>query len=119
MRCSAAEYERKIDLFIEHCRNSGDPPTSFVMRQVMGITKKQFDELRQKGESYERAAEKLDEFRTYFWIKKGLDDPRWATFSTFNLKQADNGGFSDKPEGQSGEVVIRVDMSGVGPEAFS
>lgn len=84
----------------------------------MHLSESELESLRAKGERYAKAAERLDDYRTYFWLKRALDDPKWATFATFNLKQSSNGGYCDKPAADSGEIKIRLELSGVGGEAF-
>lgn len=118
MSCSAKELEERVERLIELCEGSGEPPSAFTVRKVVGVSESELNELAAKGGRFQRACERLREYRTYFWLKKALDDPKYATFAAFNLKQSVNGGFSDKPSDGGGEVRVRVELSGVGGEAF-
>lgn len=111
-------FEDGIERLIAYCDENREPPSAHIVRKVMKLSESELEALRGKGVRYAKAAEKLDDYRTYFWLKKALDDPKWATFATFNLKQSANGGYCDKPSGEKGEVTIRLELSGVGKEAF-
>lgn len=119
MKYTAKWLGGKIDELIEYCDENGEPPVSHVVRKIIGVSEDEITRWRsgEDGEAFAGAVRRLDDYRTYFWLKKGLDDPRWASFSTFNLKQSINGGFSDKPA-DGGEVTVRLRLEGVGADAF-
>ncbi len=105
---------------------------SYNLRRVCGISEEDLDRIRALAKSSdgtlsedERArrerlmdcVRQLDEFRTAFWLKQGLDNPRLASFAVFNLRQARNGGFTDRPlKSDPCEILVRLD--GVGEDAF-
>jgi hypothetical protein len=120
LRFTPKTLGKLIDELISYCDENGEPPVAHVVRKIVGVTEEQLDIWRRgdSGAGFSEAVKRLDDYRTYFWLKKGLDDPRWASFSTFNLKQTMNGGFSDKREGDNGDVTITLKMEGVGSDAF-
>ncbi len=107
---TVSDAVRKI---IAHCDETGDPPTPYLLRTVAGITE---DDLRENSAD-ERL---LKEFRSNYWIKQAVDNPRLATFAQFMLRQPLNGGYADKTSsagaGQPFDVVMKLD--GVGEDAF-
>jgi len=115
MRHTVEELRNSISLVIDCCLESGEPPASHVLRRVAGISEEELNEAREEP-GYAEEVRRLDEFRTYFWLRKGLDDPRLATFASFNLKQPMNGGFNDK--GGNTGVRVKIVMEGVGDNAF-
>lgn len=112
---SGAELERLIDGLIRYCDEENEPPVAFILRKKLGLGEEELDALRagKRGKSLREAVKRLDEYRTYFWIKKGLGDPKWATFSSFNIKELRGEG----DEGR-GSVTLRVILDGVGGDAF-
>ena len=112
---SGAELEKLIDGLIRYCDEENEPPVAFIVRKKLGLGEEELDILRsgEKGKPLREAVLRLDEYRTYFWIKKGLGDPKWATFSTFNIKEL-------RGEGEDGHktTTLRVVLDGVGSDAF-
>ena len=112
-RISGAEMERRVDELIRYCDDSGEPPTSFVMRKILGMPESELEALREGrlGKKVREEVLRLDDYRTYFWTRKGISDSKLATFSTFNLKLL-MGGEEDK------DIRVNVRMEGVGDDAF-
>lgn len=112
---SGAELEKRIDGLIDYCDSENEPPVAFIVRKKLGLTERELDKLRngERGKTLQEAVMRLDEYRTYFWIKKGLGDPKWATFSTFNIKEL-------RGESEDGrhDVTLKVILDGVGGDAF-
>lgn len=109
--------ERRVDRLIAYCDENGEPPTSFVMRKILGMPESDLDALRdgKLGKGVREAVLRLDDYRTYFWTRKGITDSKLATFSTFNLKLL----MGADEKGETGrEVRVNVRMEGVGDDAF-
>ncbi len=120
---SAETFEERVQHFIDYCNELDEPPAAFNLRAV-GLSSdaveqaRAFENLsdseRNKLSKRERdkrqrkldAVHRLDEFRTAFWLRQGLRNPRLASFATFNLRQ--------EPDSQS----VSVNLSGVGDDAF-
>lgn len=120
---SAEAFEERVQRFIDFCDGFDEPPAAFNLRTV-GLSAdaveqaRAFENLsdaeRQKLSKRERdkrqrkldAVHRLDEYRTAFWLRQGLRNPRLASFATFNLRQ----------EADSQNVF--VNLSGVGDDAF-
>ena len=110
------EIEALIDSVIDHCVKTGDPPVGYVVETCTGMTEEKIREEAGRAGAGE-VMERLGRFRTYFWLRRAIDDPRWATFAMFNLRQRENGGYQDKaPAPAPEEIVVR--MEGVGQGAF-
>ena len=110
---SPSILERRIDELISYCDQNDEPPMGFVTRARLGLTEAELDAMRRgdMGEGFKAAVERLDDYREYFWTRKGLRDPKLATFSTFNLKELKGGEDSER-------IKITVVTEGVGEGAF-
>ena len=110
------EIEALVDGIIRHCMETGDPPVGYVVEKCTGMTEETIKNEADRADA-RGIWERLGRFRTYFWLRRAIDDPRGATFAMFNLRQMENGGDQDKaPASGPGEIVIRMD--GVGGDAF-
>lgn len=111
---TSGELEERIDRLIDLCDRGNEPPTAYIIRRELGIGEEELEALRDgsRGKRFAEAAKRLDEYRAYFWTKKALNDPKWATFSTFNIKELRGG----DEEGRG--VTLTVKLDGVGKDAF-
>lgn len=119
------------------CEETGEPPVAYKLRQVTGIGERELEEIRgyrqltarernrlteperRRRTELMEAVERLDEYRTWYWLKRGLDNPRLVTFAMFNLRQPSNGGYSDGRGGQSAQrAEVVIETEGVGDGAF-
>lgn len=110
---SPVGFERKLNNFISYCDAEDEPPTAFIIAQRLGVGEAELAAMRrgEMGDRLKAAAARLDDYREYYWTRKGLREPKLATFSTFNLKELRGG--------EDGErIKITVVTEGVGDEAF-
>ena len=124
--CAAALLEA-VDRCVAYCRESGEPPAGFLLHRYTDISEERLEEyiapgeeaLRRGGELEGdellrfRAARRWREFKTFYWLDMGRRDPKSTGFAVLNLKQPENGGFTEK-EPKSGGDQIRVIFDGVG-----
>ncbi len=120
---SAEAFDERVQRFIDYCDGLDEPPTALNLRAV-GLSSDTVEQARafenlsdsernrlSKRERNKRqrkldAVHRLDEYRTAFWLRQGLRNPRLASFATFNLRQ--------EPD----PLSVSVNLSGVGDDAF-
>ncbi|MBQ4381389.1 MAG: hypothetical protein II794_01465 [Oscillospiraceae bacterium] len=113
MRPNGPETARLAELFIRTCEE-GEVPADYILERVTGLTEAQWTRLRTEGNQLQRqAAERVRAYREYYWIRRGVQDPKAAVFSTFNLRR-----LGEEPDGGGEEVTVAVRMDGVGEGAF-
>lgn len=141
-KLSAEELEAKIDEVIDYCDAHQEPPVSFILRKIAGISDDTINRYRKAadGESedgsdeggdeaavtrretdrrYAAAIKKWDEYRTAFWIRWGMANPKAQGFAAFQLKQPANGGYKDRQDiGGAVEATVTIKTDGVGADAF-
>lgn len=128
----ADELEEAIRKCMAYCNDHNEPPVDFVLHMFTSISNDTMSNYLKWAEEMEqgkrepdsevmRASEvikKWQEFKTVFWARVGINDPKLAAFAIFNLKQPCNGGYTDKPVGAVGNVEIVINTQGVGDKAF-
>lgn len=131
------ELDVKIDEFIAYCNEHNEPPTDYVIRYVIGISDNTIQQYRHyadleipdEADEDEKAVivkkralgeriKKIDLYRTHFWQKQGLDNPKAIGLANFALKQPQNGGWTDR-EQKRDDVTITVKLGKIdASEAF-
>lgn len=121
-----------VDRCVTYCQESGEPPVGFLLHRYTDVSEERLEELISAGEEVLRrggelegdellrykAARKWREFKTFYWLDMGRRDPKNTGFAVLNLKQAENGGFTDR-EPKAGDARVRVIFDGIGgPEAM-
>lgn len=128
----ADELEEAFGQAMADCMKNNEPPVDFVLHKYTKISQDTMTNYLKWAEEMEKGKREVDievirsaevikkwqEFKTVFWVRKGLDDPKLAAFAIFNLKQPCNGGYSDKPVGAVGNIEVVVKADGVGDKAF-
>lgn len=127
----AAELEDAFEKCMQYCIDNNEPPVDFVLHKFTSISQDTMTNYLKWAEEMEKGDKPVDldvirasevikkwqEFKTVFWARVGLKDPKLSAFAIFNLKQPCNGGYTDKPVTAAGNVEVSVNLSGVGNNA--
>ena len=109
-----SEFKNKVAELIDYCEATGEPPVAHVTEKLLGLSEDELAAMRrgERGEAKRKEAERLQSYREYFWVKKGLSDSKWATFSTFFLKELKG------EDGEDGAEILTVRFEGRTEDVF-
>lgn len=127
-KISVDELRERLDALFAHCDETLAPPSNLLVSRFLGVSIDRVEAWRkevvvdedgkERQTEYAEALKKLDEYRTDFWLRVGLSNPKVQAFAMFNLKQPHNGGYTDKPSNDATSVEITIKNGGVGSGAF-
>lgn len=110
----------KIDEFLADCDKKGVPPLLPRMLLYLNIGRSAMynwcDKDTEEGRAYLAAFEYAQLHRESYLLERMVSDNKLAQGCLNALKQAENGGYVDRPQ-DSGEVKITINVAGCGGEA--
>ena len=115
---TAAELDAAITRYFDSFANSDDVPTWHDMLLKLGISEDTVTRYRNDEkyieQGYADALKKATRLHCDFWQQYAVKHPNLQTFCMFELKQPHNGGFTDKPQGQTDQVTkIEFNITGL------
>lgn len=121
------ELSVKIDEFISLVESGGiDIPDDYSLSSFLGVSTVTLDkyfndglqEDRDKGDNntykgYSLILKKIRDYREHWYSVQAIKNPKLTGHCAFALKQAKNGGWTDKQETvQSGDIKLQISLTG-------
>jgi len=115
---SPEELKAKIESFLEECDNKGTPPLLPQMLLYLGIGRTTMnrwcdDKACDQAKEYSEVFEFAQLNRESYLLGRMVSDNKLAQGCLNALKQAENGGYTDRPV-DSGESKVTINLVGVG-----
>lgn len=107
---------RAVDGYNSKCMNDDVFPDEHGLRLSLNLTKRQIEELcgdKENGEAYTTVFEREKDVRASWLSRKMVTDSKSASGCMNLLKQAANGGYTDRPS-ENQEKTLKVELVGVG-----
>lgn len=111
------ELQAKVDEFFDKCEKNGDPPLLPQMLLYLGIrSRSTVDSWCKSDPAYQEVFDYAKLHREGYLLGRMVSDNKLAQGCLNALKQAENGGYVDRPV-DSGENKVTINLVGVGGAA--
>ena len=119
---TAEDLEKKVDQYFAVCEKDDVIPDRANMCLYLGISYDLYNDYENnrdgKYEGFESVLKKAQARREAWLVRWLASNPKSSVPAIFLLKQAQNGGYVDKPIIQTEDVKINVKINGTGTEQF-
>lgn len=117
---SAYDFEAAVDKYIKECKENGDFPDLAGMRLYLGVSRTTIERYcegdDEEAARYRAIMDKAKDERESYLVRYMVANPKSANGCMNALKQAVNGGYTDRPVDNS-ERSLTINVINVGGEA--